>query len=95
MLVVQRKPFRSRWLERLAPVIRERRIELDEIGSRVWRRLDGHRDVRCLIQDFAREYHVDRREAEAVVVEFLKSLMRRGLITMQIPRSSDDGRTGR
>ncbi len=85
LLVARRRPFRRRWLERIAPVARERRIELDEIGAQVWRRIDGRRDVRTLIHDFTAEFHVDRKEAEAAVVEFLKALMKRGLITLQVP----------
>ncbi|NOY81113.1 MAG: PqqD family protein [Kiritimatiellaeota bacterium] len=88
LLVVKRPPFRSKWLERLAPVVRERRIELDEIGAQVWQWIDGRRTVRELVRAFSDKFDVNRREAEVAVVEFLKSLMTRGLISMEIPDGS-------
>ncbi len=85
LLVVKRPPFRSKLLERLAPVVRERRIELDEIGAQVWHWIDGRRTVRELVRAFSDKFGVNHREAEVAVVEFLKSLMTRGLISMEVP----------
>jgi hypothetical protein len=86
LLVLRRRPFRPAWVERLAPVWRERRIELDGLGSWVWRTLDGQRCVGQVVELFSVEFAVNRREAEVAVTEFLASLMKRGLIAMQIPR---------
>ena len=88
MLVVRRKPFRSRLIEAVAPVVRERRIELDEVGTAVWNMLDGRRSVREVIERFSEEFGVNRREAEVSVLDFLKSLMGRGLLSMQVPRQA-------
>lgn len=85
LLVIRRPPLRPEWLERFAPVVRERRIELDDIGSQVWTWIDGQRTVRSLCRTFAETFDVNRREAEVAVAEFLKSLMKRGVISMQIP----------
>ena len=89
MLVVQREPFRNRLLQAVAPVVRERRIELDEVGTAVWRMLDGQRSVREVIGRFSEEFGVNRREAEVSVLDFLKSLMGRGLLSMQVPRQAE------
>lgn len=89
MLVVRREPFRNRLLQAVMPVVKERRIELDEVGTAVWRMLDGRRSVREVIGQFSEEFGVNRREAEVSVLDFLKSLLGRGLVSMQVPRQEE------
>ena len=59
---------------------RLRRIQLDELGSDVWRRLDGQRSVAQIIRQFAKRHQVHQKEAEVAVTQFVRDLGRRGLI---------------
>lgn len=60
--------------------IRMRRIQLDELGSEVWRLLDGQRTVAQIIRQFAKHHQVHKKEAEVAVTQFIRDLGRRGLI---------------
>lgn len=58
----------------------EKKIELDEIGSWVWRRCDDRTPVGELINMMAGEYKLSRKEAEVSLMSFLRSLSRKRLI---------------
>ena len=62
---------------------RLRRIQLDELGSEVWRLLDGQRNVAQIIRQFARRHQVHQKEAEVAVTQFVRDLGRRGLIGLR------------
>ncbi len=57
-----------------------RKLQLDPVGSFVWRSADGHRSVRELIWLLAAEYRLNRRDAEVALLEFLGQLSQRNLI---------------
>ena len=57
-----------------------RRLELDALGTAVWRMIDGRRSVADIIRSFADRYGVLEQEAEIAVTRFLRALGRRGLI---------------
>lgn len=57
-----------------------KRLELDEMGSFVWKLIDGKRSVGKIITSFAHEYKVSNQEAETAVTTFLKTLGQRGFI---------------
>ena len=57
-----------------------RRLELDPVGSYVWRALDGSATVRTLIWLVAAEFKLNRRDAEASLLEFLSALSARNLV---------------
>jgi len=82
---LQRKPvpkplvwFASKLARRMPPATR--RLELDPVGSFVWRAADGNTTVRELIWKLAAEYQLNRREAEVALIEFLGKLSQRNLI---------------
>lgn len=60
------------------PVIKK--LQLDEMGSAVWRLIDGSRTVKRMIRDFARMYQLHPKEAEVSVTLFIRELGRRGII---------------
>lgn len=60
-----------------------KKLELDELGTAVWKRIDGKRSVRDIAKDFAREYGVLEREAELSVTAFIKQLGRRGILGLR------------
>ena len=75
----------SGFLARFQPAVMERRVELDEIGSFVFRLIDGKRTALDIVGAFVGRYRTNRREAELSCVEFLKSLVRRHVISIAVP----------
>ncbi len=78
------------WIARLSirlgaslPAPPRRRIELDRLGTEVWRRLDGTSTLREIAAAFAAEHRLPAREAEAAVARFVRELGRRGLIGLR------------
>ena len=57
-----------------------RRLELDPVGSYVWRVTDGRLTVRELIWKLAEEYKLNRRDAEVALLEFMGKLSSRNLM---------------
>jgi len=57
-----------------------KRLQLDAMGSFVWKLIDGERSVGAIITTFAKEYKVSNMEAETAVTSFIKTLGQRGFI---------------
>ncbi len=76
---------RRGWLGRLQPPTFSRTYKLDELGSFVLRQIDGRRTAGAIIDDFVREYKVNRREAELCVTQFMKMLVHRQVICIIVP----------
>jgi len=72
------------WLARFGPRTLRRRVELDEFGSFVMRQIDGHRDVLAIVEAFSNRFGTNRRETELSVVAFLKSLIRRRIVSIAV-----------
>jgi hypothetical protein len=70
-----------RWLVRddpKRPTLRS--FELDELGGEVWELCDGRRNVRRLIERFAKSHKLNLREAEVSMLAYLKTLTSRALL---------------
>ena len=52
---------------------------------------DGEHAVKDVAAEVARRYKVNRREAEQSAILYIKQLMQRGLVLMEIDR--EDGKT--
>ena len=65
-------------------------VELDALGTAVWRAIDGQASVAVIAASLARDYRLDSREAELAVAQFLRQLGRRGAIGV----AGRDGRDG-
>lgn len=83
-------PLRSRpWAARMArwfgaeDSVVTKRLELDAMGTAVWRRIDGERTVRAIAKELAQAYRLHPREAEVATAQFLRDLGRRGLIGLK------------
>lgn len=63
----------------------EKRFTLDELGAFVWEMCDGETTVRTLINRFASEFKLNRKEAEVSMVEYLKTLAKKGIIGIAVP----------
>ena len=61
----------------------ERKLQLDVLGSTVWRMIDGKREVKEIINNFQATHKLNHRESEISVTTFLKELGKRGLIIMR------------
>ncbi len=59
-----------------------KKLQLDQMGSFVWRLIDGKKTVQEIITVFAKEYKVTKQEAETAVTAFLKTLGQRGFIVL-------------
>ena len=72
------------FLARFQPPVLERNIRLDEIGGFVFKLIDNRRTVLEIIELFLEKYRVNRREATLSVVAFLKSLVKKGVVSIVI-----------
>lgn len=59
-----------------------RRVGLDAPGSAVLKLCDGRRNVEQIIETFAQEHKLGFRESQLAVMEFLRQLLRRGIIAI-------------
>lgn len=62
-----------------------RKIQLDGLGVDVWSLLDGEKNVRTIIKEFAVRHTLNYKEAEISVTLFLRSLGEKGLIGIKEP----------
>ncbi|MFA4015169.1 MAG: hypothetical protein RUDDFDWM_000242 [Candidatus Fervidibacterota bacterium] len=60
-----------------------RYIQLDEIGSIVWKMCDGEHTVAQISQELMKRYKLERREAETSLLTFIQHLLKRRLITLR------------
>lgn len=66
--------------------IGERTFGLDPYGRRVYESCDGERSVEAIVAHFAVAVRVSLPEAELVVTRFLRTLVSKGLIVMEMER---------
>jgi hypothetical protein len=67
------------------PEIIIRKLQLDSMGSIVWKMIDGRKSVEQISRKFQKQHKLDQREAEISVSEFVQQLGRRGLIALKEP----------
>ena len=70
------------WLARKTKAPNKLEIELDEIGKFVWELMDGKRTVAGIALALAKEYKLNKHEAEASLLEFIDRLRQRGCISL-------------
>jgi hypothetical protein len=61
----------------------EKKLQLDELGTAVWEKINGERSVTQIIQWFAKKYQLHTKEAEVSVTRFLRELGKRGIIGLK------------
>jgi hypothetical protein len=77
---------RSRWQRLLgADKTRERTFGLDAYGRRVYECCDGKQTVQAIINRFAKSTHVSAPEAEMAVTKFVRTLISKGLLVIEMP----------
>jgi len=62
-----------------------RKIQLDSLGVDVWSLVDGEKNVKTIIKEFAALHTLNYKEAEISVTLFLRSLGEKGLIGIKEP----------
>ncbi len=80
------KPWFGRLAEKVGmwdkrPMIKH--LELDEMGTFVWRTINGENSVRQIAVAFVAKYEVQPREAELSVTAFIKTIGQRGIIGLK------------
>ena len=83
---VTMRPWMAKWIQRFkgsSPQMGSRKLQLDTLGTQVWKMIDGKRTVRDIVDTFARTHQLPRREAEMAVAQFLRDLGKRGLVGMR------------
>ena len=77
----------ARWMRLLGqadvPVVRK--FELDDLGRYFWNQCAASPTVEQLIRKFAKDHHLNLREAEVSVLAFFQTLMKRGLVGVVPP----------
>lgn len=71
---------------------RERRFELDEIGARFYREVDGRRSLAEIEAILVREFGLDESRARDAVIAFTGGLMRRGLLALSVAAPEPESR---
>ena len=61
------------------------RVNLDETGSRFWKLIDGRRSLAEIEKEIRKQLDVSGKESREATVLFVKSLMTRGLIHLEMP----------
>ena len=83
---VTMRPWMAKWIQRFkgsSPQIGSRKLQLDSLGTEVWKMIDGKQTVRDIVDTFAENHQLESREAEVAVTQFLRDLGKRGLIGLQ------------
>lgn len=60
-----------------------RKIQLDELGSSVWKMIDGNRSTSDIIIAFSAQQNISIQESEQSVTTFFRELGKRGLIGLR------------
>jgi hypothetical protein len=78
---------RPKWQRALGGGRRCRRsFGLDDYGQQVYASCDGHTTVKKVAKRFATKNSLSVAEAELAVTAFMKTLMSKGLVGMQVPQ---------
>ncbi len=82
--LVIRAPRRKSLLSRFMPAMVEQRFKLDELGTFVYGLIDGTRTVEQIMDAFAKQFRLNKRESEISVAAFLRLLGERKIISLVI-----------
>lgn len=80
------RPWISKMVRRLGGTEAQpqtKKLQLDQLGTEVWKLIDGNRSVRRIVKAFAESNRLQNREAEVAVTQFIRELGKRGLIGLR------------
>lgn len=81
-------------LSKIFRIPEEKIVELDPIGARVWKMCDGQSTVEGMIETLSEENRLEYKEAEVALLQFLKTLAKRGMIGFQVPTADEADQRG-
>lgn len=81
----------SGWLFRL-PKGATKTFELDELGVFIWNGCDGKTSVQQMIRRLSRERKLTLREVEMATLQFLQTLIRKGLVGVPVEHNNSGKR---
>lgn len=84
IIEVPTPPWRQRLLRLPAKI--HRKFEFDAIGVQVIDLCDGQKPVKHIIERLRRDHGLHPHEAERAVTTFLRQLVRRGIVTLYLPK---------
>ena len=67
---------------------RSRVIVLDEVGSFVWNLCDGYNNIDTIVKALSNRYKLTRKEAETSLLEYFRSLGKRGIIGFAVEKKA-------
>ncbi|HCA45787.1 MAG TPA: hypothetical protein DEP45_00120 [Armatimonadetes bacterium] len=88
VIVPRRKDLFGRAMGFLFFVPESRPIILDEVGTRVWHLCDGEHTVQDIVRALSADYKLQRREVEASLTEYLRTLGKKGMIGFLVPKEA-------
>lgn len=83
-ITVPLKPRRVHKLLLRFPDNAKKTFELDSVGVFVWHLCDGKTSVQSLITKVSKHLKISPREAEVATMTFLQTLMKKGLIGLEL-----------
>ena len=84
----QPKEKKGKLFSKLAPSPKEKKIQLDKIGSIVWELCDGERNMEDIIESLHQEYKLLPSEAEVSLNAYFNQLSKRGLVGFVLPEET-------
>lgn len=90
VILPRRKDVTGRALGWFMMIPDKRPVTLDLVGGFVWKQCDGTHSVTDLVDLMADEFKVGRREIEASLTQYLKTLGSRGMIGFLMPKEVAD-----
>ncbi len=84
VIEVPTSPWRQRFLR--MPSTLKRPFEFDDFGVQVIDMCDGQKPVKYIVERFVRDYELDPHEAERAVTTFLRTLIRKGIVSLYLPK---------
>ena len=82
LTITVRSPTQSTMFSKLFPTPARREVQLDEIGSEIWRLCDGEHSTADLLDWVRTRYQFSYKEAELGITKYLKELVRRNLVVI-------------
>ena len=78
----------KRLARRILKARRTRSFRLDGVGREIYESVDGERSFEGLIDAFAARHHLTFFEARGLLMQYMQTLMKRGLVVIGVPRDS-------
>ena len=76
----------SRFLGHFLKLSKQKSVELDELGTEIYEMCDGVNTVEDIIDSHQQRWKLSFFESRAMVLQFMKQMMRRNLIVIVAPK---------